>query len=218
MPGESQTPFPTQRTTFPFKSAPAPPAMVLQGFAGGSSAVPYRQSGPGSLVSPVFVTSLSPDWGFELFTAPKPQRYWSRRPQRPPSSGTRNVGSVKPGFWQHWFRMHPGAGCPGGEPQPGVPAQRASGFSHVTHALWLHVGAGSACAIVNTVLMPEPNGRTTPSAVAKVVIVQSWVTPSCPPQSASVLHGWKRFVVSGVLVWQSFGPGTATIWYVPGMP
>src|SRR5690242_20836350 len=99
MPGESQTPFPTQRTTFPLRSLPAP-AVVLQAFAGGSSAVPYRQSGPGSLVSPIFVTSLSPDCGFEVFTAPKPQRYWSSRPQRPPRSGTRNVGSVNPGFWR----------------------------------------------------------------------------------------------------------------------
>src|SRR5205085_3584682 len=74
------------------------------------------------------------------------------------------------------------------------------------------------CAIVNTVLMPEPNGRTTPSAVANVVIVQNWVTPSRPPQSASLLHGWKRFASFGVPVWQSFGPGTASIWYVPGMP
>src|SRR5690349_10252246 len=114
--------------------------------------------------------------------------------------------------------MHPGAGCPGVEPQPGIPAQAASGFSHVTHALWLHVGAGSSCPIVKIVLMPEPNGRTTPSAVANVVIEQNWVVPSRPPQSASLLHGWKRFASFGVLVWQSFGPGTASIWYVPGMP
>src|SRR5207237_7453432 len=105
----------------------------------------------------------------------------------------------------------------GGVPQPGIPAQAASGLSHVTHALWLHVGAASACAIVNTVLMPEPNGRTTPSAVANVVIVQSSVTPSWPPQSASLVHGRNRFASFGVPVWQSFGPGPASIWYVPAM-
>src|SRR5437588_7683399 len=66
--------------------------------------------------------------------------------------------------------------------------------------------------------MPCGNGRTTPSAVANGVIEHSCVTPSLPPQSASLLQGWKRFWSSGVLVWQSFGPWTASIWYVPGMP
>jgi len=73
--GVSQTPFPTHRSTFPWRSFPSPLPPVLHGLWGGSSAVPYSQSGPGSLVSAVFVTSLSPVCGFELFTTPNPQRY-----------------------------------------------------------------------------------------------------------------------------------------------
>jgi len=60
-------------------------------------------------------------------------------------------------------------------------------------ALWLQVGAGSSCAIVKIVWMPCGKGRTMPSAVANGVTEQSWLTPCCPPQSASVLHGPKRF-------------------------
>src|SRR5690242_9029614 len=40
--------------------------------------------------------------------------------------------------------------------------------------------------------------------------------PSWPPQSDSPLHGPKRFV--GAFVWQSFGPATLSIWYVPAIP
>src|SRR5437588_9863742 len=134
MPCESQAPFPTQRWTFALRSLPAPVGVVLHAFGAGSSAVPYSQSGPGSVVSPVLMTSLSPDCGFELFTAPNPQPYWSSREQSPPRSGTRKVGTVNPGWSQHWLRMQPAAGCPGVEPQPGMPAHEAAELPHAMHA------------------------------------------------------------------------------------
>jgi len=46
---------------------------VVHGFGRGSSAVPYTQSGPGSLVSACLFTSLSPLCGFDVFTTPVPQ-------------------------------------------------------------------------------------------------------------------------------------------------
>src|SRR5439155_126737 len=58
MPFPSHDPLPTHRATFPLRSWPAPLSDVLHGFAGGSSAVPYWQSGPGSLVSPVLVVLM----------------------------------------------------------------------------------------------------------------------------------------------------------------
>src|SRR5438477_1781917 len=102
--------------------------------------------------------------------------------------------------------MQPGDGAPGVGPQPGMPAHAAAALPHAMHAPWLHVGAGSSCAIVRTVLMPIGKGRTMPSAVANGVVEQRAVVPSCPPQSDSLLHGPKRFV--GAFVWQSFGPPT----------
>src|SRR5262245_58647730 len=63
--------------------------------------------------------------------------------------------------------------------------------------------------------MPVGNGRMTPSAVAKGVVEQSPL-PAAPPQSASVVHGPKRFVCA--LVWHSIGPATAERLYVPAMP
>src|SRR5439155_6566451 len=134
MPFESGIPLPTVRTTFPLESWPAPPAIVLHGFTAGSSAVLYSQSSPGSLVSAALLTSLSPTWGFEVFTTPKPQRYMSRREQSPPSSGTRKVGIVKPGASQHWLRRQPTVGSPGVLPHPGMPAQIASALPHAIQA------------------------------------------------------------------------------------
>src|SRR5439155_14997162 len=125
--------------------------------------VPYSQSGPGSLVSAVLLTSLSPTWGFELFTAPKPQPYMSRREQRPPSSGTRKVGIVKPGASQQVLLRQPAGFV--GVAHSGIPAHGASGFPHAMQAVRLQVGAGSASAIVNTVLIPDGNESSTPSAV-----------------------------------------------------
>src|SRR2546426_11658764 len=97
MPFVSNIPLPTDRVTFPLVSAPAPPALTLQAFGAGSSPVPYSQSGPGSLVSPVLMTSLSPTCGFDVLMTPKPHRYMSRREQRPPSRGTTKVGVGKAG-------------------------------------------------------------------------------------------------------------------------
>src|SRR5689334_10590085 len=174
MPATSGWPLPTVRTTLPAPSFPSPVPPVLHGFAAGSSGVPYSQSGPGSDVSAVFVTSLSPVWGFELFTAPKPQRYWSRREQRPPRSGTRNVGMLNPGWSQHWLRRQPFAGWPGVDPHPVMPGQIPSALPHEMHAVWSHAVVSSS-AIVNVVLIPWGKGRTTPSAVAKGVVEHSAV-------------------------------------------
>src|SRR5207244_3583442 len=103
-------------------SAPAPPAVVLHGLAAGSSAVPYMQSSPGSLVSPILVTSLSPVCGFEVFTTPIPHAFWSTRTQKF-SPGRRKVGTLKPGWSQHVVVLHPEFGSA----QPGMPAHAASG-------------------------------------------------------------------------------------------
>src|SRR5437763_8579257 len=134
MPAGSADPLPTTRVTFPFRSAPAAPMFVVHAFGAGSSAVPYAQSGPGSVVSPTLVTSLSPNCGFDVFTTPKPHRYWSSREQSPPRRGTRNVGMVKPGSPQQLFRMHPGFGAAGGAPQSGMPGHAAPSFPHATQS------------------------------------------------------------------------------------
>src|SRR5207245_1298427 len=105
----SGAPLPMVRTTLPFWSAPAPPAVVLHGLAAGSSAVPYMQSSPGSLVSPILVTSLSPVCGFEVFTTPIPHAFWSTRTQKF-SPGRRKVGTLKPGWSQHVVVVHSGFG------------------------------------------------------------------------------------------------------------
>ena len=125
----SGAPLPMVRTTLPFWSAPAPPAVVLHGLAAGSSAVPYMQSSPGSLVSPILVTSLSPVCGFEVFTTPIPHAFWSTRTQKF-SPGRRKVGTLKPGWSQHVVVLHPEFGSA----QPGMPAHAASGFPHEMQA------------------------------------------------------------------------------------
>jgi hypothetical protein len=71
----------------------------------------------------------------------------------------------------------------------------------------LQPGAGSSAASVKTVLIPCGKGSATPSAVANGVAAQ---LPVPPPQSASVLHGPKRFC--GAFVWQSFGPWIESSW------
>src|SRR5882724_13406553 len=125
MPGASGWVFPTVRTTLPFVSPPAPVGVVLHSFAAGSSSVPYVQSSPGSLVSPTFVTSLSPVWGCDVLTTPAPHATWSTRPQSPPRIGMLKVGTTKPGVSQQVFFAQPFVGAPGGVPQPGMPAQAA---------------------------------------------------------------------------------------------
>src|SRR5204863_2840243 len=76
MPLASATPFPVVTLIRPRVSAPCPVPNELHAFPVGSSPVPYWQSGPGSLVSPSFVSSLSPVCGFEVLIAPKPQSNW----------------------------------------------------------------------------------------------------------------------------------------------
>src|SRR5881397_853901 len=115
----------------------SPPTPVkVHGF-GRSSAVPYSQSSPGSLVSPILVISLSPTWGLDVFTTPKPQLYISSREQTPPKMFTLNVGNTKPGASQHVVLMQPGSPW-----HPSIPGHGVSGFPHVMQAGWLQVGAG----------------------------------------------------------------------------
>src|SRR5439155_1729927 len=85
-------------------SAPCPVPIELPAFEfrAGSSAVPYWQSGPGSVVSPSFVSSLSPVCGFEVLITPKPQSNWLVFVQKLRTPGPiRIAGSTKPGLWQH---------------------------------------------------------------------------------------------------------------------
>src|SRR5439155_17279938 len=211
MPGASGWVLPTVRTTLPFVSAPAPVGVVLHGFAAGSSSVPYVQSSPGSLVSPTFVTSLSPVCGCDVLTTPTPHATWSTRPQSPPRRGTLNVGTTNPGVSQQVLRTHGATGGSGGAPQPGMPTQAAPGFPHVMHAGCSQLGAGVAELTVNVVLMFVGNGKANPSAVTHGVCTQ---LPDAPPQPAALLHGAKGLAE---FVTQSFGPGMPIIWSVFGM-
>jgi len=122
------------------------------------------------------------------------------------------VGTVKPGVSQQVFFAQPFVGAPGGVPQPGMPAQAAFGSPQLTQAAWLHVGAGSAAATVNVVLIPVGNPNAKPSAVTHGVCMHE---PDCPPQSESLLHALNALLVE--LVWQIFGPATPTSWYVFGI-
>src|SRR5437867_1378277 len=99
-----RTPEPASLQASPLSALKPTPALV-HGFRAGSSAVPYSQSRPGSLESPILVISLSPTWGLDVFTTPKPQLYISRREQTPPKMFTLNVGQAKPGVSQHVLRM-----------------------------------------------------------------------------------------------------------------
>src|SRR5438477_1229365 len=115
MPFTSGLPFPIVLTILPLRSLPWPVAVQATHKPPGqpvqiapllvddeqSSAVPYVQSAPGSLVSAFLVTSLSPVCGFDVFTTPMPQSIWSTREQRPPRMFTKKVGTRKPGWLQH---------------------------------------------------------------------------------------------------------------------
>src|SRR5439155_1422091 len=85
-------------------SAPCPVPIELHAFEfrAGSSAVPYWQSGPGSLVSTSSVSSWPPVCGFEVLITPKPQSNWLVFVQKLRTPGPiRIAGSTKPGLWQH---------------------------------------------------------------------------------------------------------------------
>src|SRR5881398_3859581 len=99
------------------------------------------QSGPGSLVSAILNTSLSPVCGLEVFTTPTPQSIWSTREQSPPRMFTKKVGTMKPGWSQQ--PCVPRGTQPFGLPatsHPGMPAHDACGFPHGTQALCSQVG------------------------------------------------------------------------------
>src|SRR5436190_2193040 len=86
------------------------------------------QSGPGSLVSAILITSLSPVCGLEVFTTPTPQSIWSTREQSPPRMFTKKVGTMKPGWSQQ--PCVPRGTQPFGLPatsHPGILAQDAFG-------------------------------------------------------------------------------------------
>src|SRR5207237_632668 len=89
------------------------------------------QSAPGSLVSAILTTSLSPVCGSEVFTTPTPQSIWSTREQSPPRMFTKKVGTMKPGWSQH--PCVPRGTQPFGLPatsHPGMPAHDAFGLPH----------------------------------------------------------------------------------------
>src|SRR5438093_438333 len=159
------------------------------------------QSGPGSLVSAILITSLSPVCGLEVFTTPTPQSIWSTREQSPPRMFTKKVGTMKPGWSQH--PCVPRGTQPFGLPatsHPGTPAHDACGFPHGTHALCSQVGKVPGVT-VKFVCTPVANGITCPSAVTH----GSWRhAPAVLPQSASVVQVPKRFaaelVVAAVVV------------------
>src|SRR5260370_39025147 len=100
------------------------------------------QSGPGSLVSPVLLTSLSPVWGLELLTTPSPPVFWSTF-THVPRLLRKNVGTVSAGWSQQLALTHFGlvGGLP---PQPVIPDQTAPASPQLRHAGWLQVGAGSS--------------------------------------------------------------------------
>src|SRR5437764_15246176 len=124
------------------------------------------QSGPGSLVSAILNTSLSPVCGLEVFTTPTPQSIWSTREQSPPRMFTKKVGTMKPGWSQQ--PCVPRGTQPFGLPatsHPGTPAQDACGFPHGTQALCSQVGKVPGVT-VKFVCTPVGSGITCPSAVA----------------------------------------------------
>src|SRR5437773_8029603 len=148
------------------------------------------QSGPGSLVSAILNTSLSPVCGLEVFTTPTPQSIWSTREQRPPRMFTKKVGTMKPGWLQQ--PCVPRGTHPFGLPvtsHPGTPAHAAFGFPQGTHTLCWQVGKLSAAATVNLVCTPVGNGMIWPSAVTHGSVMQA---PAVPPQLASVVQDLKR--------------------------
>src|SRR5437764_12851786 len=143
------------------------------------------QSGPGSLVSSILITSLSPVCGLELFTTPTPQSIWSTREQSPPRMFTKKVGTMKAGWSQH--PCVPRGTQPFGlsaTSQPGMPAQDAFGLPHGMQRLCSHIGAAPSVATVNVVCVPVENGITCTSAVTQVSVMHA---PAFPQQSATEL-------------------------------
>src|SRR5438094_2600109 len=209
MPFASGLPFPIVLTILPLRSLPWPVAVQATHKPPGqpvqiapllvddeqSSAVPYVQSAPGSLVSAFLVTSLSPVCGFDVFTTPRPQLIWSTREQRPPRMFTKKVGTRKPGWLQH--PCVPRGMQPFGLPatsHPGMPAHAAFGFPHGTQTPCSQVGKLPAAPTVKTVWTPVGKGMTWPSAVTHGSWRHMVCIPAVPPHCASSVQVPKRFV------------------------
>src|SRR5438876_11368808 len=209
MPFASGLPFPIVLTILPLRSLPWPVAVQATHKPPGqpvqiapllvddeqSSAVPYVQSAPGSLVSAFLVTSLSPVCGFDVFTTPMPQLIWSTREQRPPRMFTKKVGTMKPGESQH--PCVPRGMQPFGLPatsHPGMPAHDAFGFPHGTQTPCSQVGKLSAAPTVKTVWTVLGKGMTWLSAVTHGSWRHIMCIPAVPPHCASSVHVPKRFV------------------------
>src|SRR5438094_2552505 len=110
------------------------------------------QSGPGSLVSAILNTSLSPVCGLEVFTTPTPQPIWSTREQSPPRMFTKKVGTMKPGASQQ--PCVPRGTHPFGFPDtshPGTPAHGAFALPHGMQTACSQVGNASLASTVNVV-------------------------------------------------------------------
>src|SRR5204862_1518777 len=119
---------------------------------------------PGSLVSPTFVTSLSPVCGLDVLTTPTPQLIWSTREQRPPRMFTKNVGTLKPGASQQpcVARGMQAFGLPA-RLQPGMPLQVAFAFPQGTQTACSQQGKLPTAFTVNLVCTAVGNGMIWPS-------------------------------------------------------
>src|SRR5213594_966189 len=191
------------------------------------------QSGPGSLVSAILTTSLSPVCGLEVFTTPTPQSIWSTREQSPPRMFTKKVGTMKPGWSQQpcvprpeqpfGLPQHPGQTAPG---QPVVVlvlsvVQLNPRRDPAIHCLTSHPGtpAQGACgfphgtqALCSQVgKLPGVTVKFVCTPVGNGITCPSAVThgswrhpPAVLPQSASVVQVPKRFAAE--LVVQRFSP------------
>src|SRR5437016_11458504 len=192
------------------------------------------QSGPGSLVSAILITSLSPVCGLEVFTTPTPQSIWSTREQSPPRMFTKKVGTMKPGWSQHpcvprgmqllGFTQQLGQVAPG-QPVLGfvssvvqlrpalVPPLQLFGTSHpgipAHDACGFPHGTQALCSQVGKV--PGVTVKFVCTPVGNGITCPSAVThgswrhaPAVLPQSASVVQVPKRFAAE--LVVQRFSP------------
>src|SRR5437867_2035667 len=143
------------------------------------------QSGPGSEVSALLVTSLSPFatcCGFRLLKAPSPHPLWSTREQKL-RVGMKKAGTVNPADPQQPQFPVPTpvqhcAGVP--EPvqfagSPGVPGHGLTLLPHAMHAICSqHVGqqAALACGAV------RPTPRASTAKVVRILLVV--MSPSLP--------------------------------------
>src|SRR5436309_14668655 len=169
-------------------------------FRVGSSAVPYWQSGPGSLVSPSVMVSLSPVWGLEVLMTPKPQASWFVFVQKLRTPGPiRSAGSTKPGLWQHSSPNGQFTLLPEASSQPPWMSAHLSIAPHWMHTVYSH--AGGLPAVTVKVVVAVGVGCVTPPASTQGV----WAhrpEPAAPPQKVSSGQMANRLVVE--LVVQTF--------------